>query len=146
MEGEARDQAARLIRLAGEYTLGAGCAPPPVCLLAGGETTVTIKGAGKGGRNQEWALAAALEMDALGTARERLAAMSLGTDGTDGPTDAAGAMAFPDTASGERSEEAGRALADNDAYTFFTRTGTLLKTGPTRTNVMDVAAVLVDPA
>ncbi|WP_207259954.1 DUF4147 domain-containing protein [Desulfovibrio sp. Huiquan2017] len=146
MEGEARDQAARLIRLAGEYGRGAGGAEPPVCLLAGGETTVTIKGTGKGGRNQEWALAAALEMAALGPERERLAAMSLGTDGTDGPTDAAGAMAFPDTARGERAEAAGRALADNDAYTFFSGTGTLLKTGPTRTNVMDVAAVLVDPA
>ena len=69
-----------------------------------------------------------------------------GTDGTDGPTDAAGGMAFPDTACGERSESAGRALADNDAYHFLDGAGTLLKTGPTRTNVMDVAAVLVDPA
>ncbi|WP_319581775.1 DUF4147 domain-containing protein [uncultured Pseudodesulfovibrio sp.] len=146
MEGEARDRAAQLIRLAGKYSLGGGETKPPVCLLAGGETTVTIKGSGKGGRNQEWALAAALEMTALGDESERLSAMSLGTDGTDGPTDAAGGMAFPDTAAGERSEAAGRALADNDAYHFLDGVGTLLKTGPTRTNVMDVAAVLVDPA
>jgi hydroxypyruvate reductase len=145
MEGEARDRAVQLIRLAGKYSLGGGDAQPPVCLLAGGETTVTIKGSGKGGRNQEWALAAALEMTALGTASANLSAMSLGTDGSDGPTDAAGGMAFPDTASGERSEAAGRALADNDAYHFLDGVGTLLKTGPTRTNVMDVAAVLVDP-
>ncbi|OIQ50726.1 putative hydroxypyruvate reductase [Pseudodesulfovibrio hydrargyri] len=146
MEGEARDQAARLIRLAGKYSLGGGETRPPVCLLAGGETTVTIKGGGKGGRNQEWALAAALEMTALGDAGERISAMSLGTDGTDGPTDAAGGMAFPDTACGERSEAAGRALAENDAYHFLDGAGALLRTGPTRTNVMDVAAVLVDPA
>jgi hydroxypyruvate reductase len=146
MEGEARDRAAQLIRLAGKYCLGGEKAEPPVCLLAGGETTVTIKGSGKGGRNQEWALAAAVEMAALGSARERLAAVSLGTDGTDGPTDAAGGMAFPDTAMGERSEAAACALADNDAYHFLSGAGALLKTGPTRTNVMDVAAVLVDPA
>jgi hydroxypyruvate reductase len=146
MEGEARDRAAQLIRLAGKYTLGGGEAEPPVCLLAGGETTVTVTGNGKGGRNQEWALAAALELTALGPAGERIAAMSLGTDGTDGPTDAAGGMAFPDTARGDRSGAAGRALADNDAYNFLSGAGALLKTGPTRTNVMDVAAVLVDPA
>jgi hydroxypyruvate reductase len=147
MEGEARDVAARLVRLAQGYCRGEhGSAP--VCLLAGGETTVTIRGRGKGGRNQELALAAAVEIARMGKLGERLAVLSLGTDGTDGPTDAAGAMAFPDTVarSGTLAQTARRFLDDNNAYAFLDGAGTLVKTGPTRTNVMDVVAVLVDPA
>ena len=146
MEGEARDVAAKMVRLAGEYCENKHDIAPPVCLLAGGETTVTIKGNGKGGRNQEFALAAAIEISELQEHRERLCVMSLGTDGTDGPTDAAGALVFPDTVarSDEQSALARQALAENNAYEFFTNTDTLLKTGPTRTNVMDVVAILVD--
>ncbi len=145
MEGEAREVARRLVRLAGEYCAGHHGQKPPVCLLAGGETTVTIQGNGKGGRNQEFALAAAIEMAGMREYRNRLAVISLGTDGTDGPTDAAGALALPGTVSPDRIESARAHLDNNNAYAFFTETGTLLKTGPTRTNVMDVAAILVDP-
>lgn len=146
MQGEARDMAAHLIRLAAEYCDGKHDVKPPVCLLAGGETTVTITGNGKGGRNQELALAAAVELAKLQSCRESIAVMSLGTDGSDGPTDAAGALVLPDTVarSEEQAASARQYLADNNAYEFFTNAGTLLKTGPTRTNVMDVVAILID--
>jgi len=108
---------------------------------------VTIQGKGKGGRNQELALAAAIELSEMQSCRKGISVMSLGTDGSDGPTDAAGALVFPDTVarSDEQSQSARQFLSDNNAYEFFTNTGTLLKTGPTRTNVMDVVAILVDP-
>jgi len=146
MEGEAREVAARFVRIAGEYCASKHDIKPPVCLLAGGETTVTIRGSGKGGRNQELALAAAIELSEMQDCREHIAVMSLGTDGSDGPTDAAGALVFPDTVarSDEQSLAARTYLANNNAYEFFTNTGTILKTGPTRTNVMDVVAILVD--
>lgn len=147
MEGEAREVAARMIRLAGEYCDGTRDVKPPVCLIAGGETTVTIKGKGSGGRNQEFALAAAVTLAEVQEHRESIAVMSLGTDGSDGPTDAAGALVLPDTVarSEAQAEVARQFLDDNNAYEFFTNAGTLLKTGPTRTNVMDVVAILVDP-
>ncbi|MGL1864189.1 MAG: glycerate kinase [Pseudodesulfovibrio sp.] len=147
MEGEAREVAAKLIRLAGEYCEGIHLDKPPVCLLSGGETTVTIKGKGKGGRNQELALAAAIELSEIQSCREGIALACVGTDGSDGPTDAAGALVLPDTVatSDARSSNARQYLADNNAYEFFTNTGTILKTGPTRTNVMDVVIILVDP-
>ena len=145
MQGEARDVARDMVRLAGEYCAGGREPAPPVCLLAGGETTVTLRGDGKGGRNQEFALAAGLEIAAMGERGRRIAVLSLGTDGTDGPTDAAGAWVLPDTLGPDLMRDAKDALERNDAYAFFTRTDTLLKTGPTRTNVMDVAAVLVAP-
>lgn len=147
MEGEARDVAKRLVRLAGEYCDGMHEVKPPVCLLAGGETTVTINGNGKGGRNQEFALAAAIELSEMQSCREGISIMSLGTDGSDGPTDAAGALVLPDTVaqSDTQASSARQYLATNNAYEFFTNTGTLLKTGPTRTNVMDVVAILIDP-
>jgi hydroxypyruvate reductase len=114
---------------------------PPVCLITGGETTVTLKGTGKGGRNQEFALAAALDIAGL----PDVVVLSAGTDGTDGPTDAAGALADGDTVS--RAIGLGLAprvaLDGNDAYPFFQRLGDLVMTGPTRTNVMDVRLVLV---
>jgi hydroxypyruvate reductase len=146
MEGEAREVAAKYIHIAGEYCDGKHDVKPPVCLLAGGETTVTIKGNGLGGRNQEFALAAAIELSELQDCRKSISVMSLGTDGSDGPTDAAGALVFPDTVarSDEQSLGARDYLANNNAYQFFTNTGTILKTGPTRTNVMDVVAILVD--
>jgi len=114
----------------------------PACLLSGGETTVTIKGKGKGGRNQEFALAAALGIEGLSGA----VILSGGTDGTDGPTDAAGAVADGTTV--RRAREAGmdplKYLDNNDSYHFFEKLGDLLITGPTRTNVMDLRIVLVD--
>jgi len=119
-------------------------AAQPTCLLWGGETTVTVTGAGQGGRNQEVALAAALGLE--GTART-VVVLSGGTDGIDGPTQAAGAWATPRTAAAARSAGLDPAAyqADNDAYAFFARLGGLLTPGPTHTNVMDVLIALVAP-
>jgi len=112
----------------------------PACLLSGGETTVTVRGNGKGGRNMEFALAAAI---ALAGARN-ITCLSAGTDGTDGPTDAAGAFLNGETVA--RAHALGLDAADylnrNDSYTFFSALGDLLKTGPTGTNVMDVNIML----
>jgi hydroxypyruvate reductase len=112
----------------------------PACLLSGGETTVTIQGRGKGGRNQEFALAAAIALDGL----KEAVVLSLGTDGTDGPTDAAGAWATGTTV--KRASALGMDpllyLAENNAYPFFDALGDLLKTGPTGTNVMDIHLLL----
>lgn len=138
--GEAREVGRQLARdaLAVE-------ADSPVCLLWGGETTVTVTGEGRGGRNQEVALAAALELD--GTARS-VVVLSGGTDGIDGPTDAAGAWATPLTAVQARSRglSLGDYLARNDAYAFFDALDGLVRTGPTHTNVMDVQVAIVHPA
>jgi hydroxypyruvate reductase len=140
LRGEAREVAGRLVALAGGVS-----SRRAVCLIAGGETVVTVRGSGRGGRNQELALAAAVAMAARGDAR--LAILAAGTDGSDGPTDAAGA--FADSGTVERAALRGlsaeRALADNDAYSFFAGEGGLLVTGPTRTNVMDLAFILVQP-
>jgi glycerate 2-kinase len=116
--------------------------PKPACLISGGETTVTIRGNGLGGRNQEFALAGALEIEGI----EKVVLLSGGTDGTDGPTDAAGAIS--DSTTVKRARGIGldpRAyLENNDAYPLFKKLGDLLMTGPTRTNVMDVRIILVD--
>jgi hydroxypyruvate reductase len=114
---------------------------PPACILSGGETTVTISGNGLGGRNQEFALAAAIDI----SGHKNVVVLSGGTDGTDGPTDAAGA--FSDTYTLERAKEMGldpyHFLANNDAYHFFEKLDDLLITGPTNTNVMDLRILLV---
>jgi hydroxypyruvate reductase len=113
---------------------------PPACLLMGGETTVTVRGQGLGGRNQELALSAALTLD--GSFGKAL--MALATDGVDGPTDAAGAVVTSETAS--RAREAGlhpeAALVDNDAYPTLDRLGALIRIGPTGTNVNDLVVGL----
>ncbi|HHY32138.1 MAG TPA: glycerate kinase [Firmicutes bacterium] len=141
VQGEAREVGRVLAAIAREIRASDRPVPRPACVLAGGETTVTLKGAGLGGRNQELALAAALDIEGL----DGVLVMAVGTDGTDGPTDAAGAIAFGDTVA--RAREAGldpRAyLRDNDSYHFFDALGDLVITGPTRTNVMDIIAVLV---
>jgi len=114
---------------------------PPACLLSGGETTVVLKGNGRGGRNQEFALSLVRKAAEV----PRALFVSAATDGTDGPTDAAGAVV--DSLSLERAVEAGlnpdAFLKNNDSYTFFEKLGDLIITGPTRTNVMDVRIVLV---
>ncbi|MCJ7679930.1 MAG: glycerate kinase, partial [Candidatus Aminicenantes bacterium] len=114
---------------------------PPACLISGGETTVTIRGDGKGGRNQEFALAAAIALDG----RKGTAVLSCGTDGTDGPTDAAGAFADGDTVkrAATLGMNARKYLDNNDSYHFFKPLGDLVVTGPTHTNVMDLHVVLV---
>lgn len=141
LQGEAREAARFLAAVAGECRLSGDPVAPPACLLAGGETTVTLRGAGKGGRNQELALALALELEGW----PGLAGLSGGTDGTDGPTDAAGAVSDHTTV--ERARARGldprEYLEGNDSYTFFDVLGDLVRTGPTRTNVMDVQILLV---
>lgn len=111
------------------------------CYIAGGETSVTIRGDGKGGRNQEMALAAALHLEDLG--RDTVF-LSGGTDGIDGPTDAAGAIVSNETAATARAEGLNPAtfLERNDSYAFFEAAGGLIRTGPTHTNVMDVQVIL----
>ena len=112
--------------------------------IAGGETVVKLTGAGKGGRNQELALAAAAEIAGL----DNVAVFSVGSDGTDGPTDAAGGYADGNTAA-EILQKDGRTiekvLAENDAYHALQASGGLIVTGPTGTNVNDVAVVLILP-
>ncbi len=114
---------------------------PPVCLLWGGETTVTVRGGGKGGRNTECALAFAMEIDGL----PNVVGLFAGTDGTDGPTDAAGALVTGETIPRARrmNLDPRRYLDQNDSYSFFEQAGGLLITGPTMTNVMDVHIVLI---
>lgn len=141
IQGETRDVAGVHAAIAQEIALSNRPLLPPACIITGGETTVTIKGEGLGGRNQEFALAAALDLDGL----QNVLVLSGGTDGTDGPTDAAGAIADGDTL--KRAREAGldakAYLARNDSYHFFDALGDLIKTGPTNTNVMDIRLVMV---
>jgi glycerate 2-kinase len=116
-----------------------------VCVVAGGEPVVTVRGGGKGGRAQQCALAMGIELSQIGRGR-RIAALVAGTDGIDGPTDAAGAFASPGTvADGERAKvSAATALTRNDAYNFFKAAGGLFTTGPSGTNVSDVFIGLVN--
>lgn len=116
---------------------------PPACIVSGGETTVIVKGHGRGGRNQEFALVCARDIAGIAGA---IVCLSGGTDGTDGPTDAAGGIVDAGTVSRGKAQglEINTHLADNDAYHYLEATGDLLKTGPTHTNVMDIHIVLVD--
>ena len=135
LQGEAREVARQLVaRARGQV--------PHTCLIAGGETTVTVRGRGRGGRCQEFVLAAALEL----SSEDRLVVLAAGTDGSDGPTDAAGAIADATTITrGERGGRAARAaLDDNDAYTFLSAADALVVSGPTNTNLLDVYVVLRD--
>jgi glycerate 2-kinase len=113
---------------------------PPACVISGGETTVSLHGDGKGGRNQEFALAAAPVIDGL----DRVVILSGGTDGTDGPTIAAGAVTDGRTVARARALGivAQHFLQRNDAFHFFERLNDLLITGPTGTNVMDIHLLL----
>ena len=139
--GEAREAARDLVALGRGITEGRGPVPRPACLIAGGETTVTVRGAGAGGRCQELALAAAIELEGRGD----IAVLAAGTDGTDGPTDAAGALADGDSA--VRARRLGldpRARLDaNDSNPVFAALGDLVVTGPTNTNLLDLYLVLV---
>jgi glycerate 2-kinase len=136
--GEARETAiAHVTRVAAE----AATLARPLCVISSGETTVTVRGKGRGGRNQEFALAMA---SALGVLGDPVAGASIGTDGIDGPTDAAGAIV--DSSTLQRAEAAGldprEFLDDNNTYVFFERLGDLIKTGPTATNVGDLQVIL----
>jgi hydroxypyruvate reductase len=141
IEGETREVAKVHGAIAKEIIKNNNPLPPPACILSGGETTVTLKGKGLGGRNQEFSLAAAI--DIAGT--DSIVVLSGGTDGTDGPTDAAGAIADNNTL--KRAEDMGMDpysfLEDNDSYHFFKKLDDLFITGPTNTNVMDLRIIIV---
>jgi glycerate 2-kinase len=143
IEGETREVARVHAAIAREVVESGRPVAAPACIISGGETTVKLRGKGLGGRNQEFALAAALDIAGL----ENVVVLSAGTDGTDGPTDAAGAIAGGQTLA--RAALAGldarRYLDDNDSYRFFAALGDLVKTGPTNTNVMDIRVMCVGP-
>ena len=141
IEGDTREAAGFHSALLKEIVRSGHPVGPPACLISGGETTVVVLGKGKGGRNLEFSLAAALDLEGL----TGVCLLSGGTDGTDGPTDAAGAVVDGNTvaralANGLNPREF---LAENDSYHFFQHLDDLLITGPTNTNVMDLRVMLV---
>lgn len=141
VEGEAREVAKVLVAVGREILASERPVQRPACIIAGGETTVTVRGEGKGGRNQEMALMAAICLEGI----QDVAVVCLATDGTDGPTDASGALA--DGQSVARARALGLDpwdhLERNDAYPFFAPLDDLLLTGPTNTNVNDLSFVFV---
>lgn len=141
IDGETREVARVYAAMAREIERYGDPVRPPACVISGGETTVTLKGDGKGGRNQEFVLATVAGIAGL----ERTVVFSAGTDGTDGPTDAAGAVADGYTLSRatEMGLDADACMNRNDAYHFFEPLGDLVMTGPTHTNVMDLRLLLV---
>ena len=143
VEGESRDAAKFFAAIAKEVSRTGTPVPKPACIIAGGETTVTIRGKGKGGRNQEFALSAAMEIEGC----EGVVILSAGTDGTDGPTDATGAIVDFNTCKAAREKfrlNPDEFLNKNDSYNFFKKTGEHIITGPTMTNVMDIMISLID--
>ena len=149
IEGEARDVAAvhaaiALQISAGRFRVGDRVVSPPAVLLSGGETTVSVRGNGRGGRNSEFLLALAAHLDGA----PGIAALACDTDGIDGTEDNAGAIVYPDTIA--RAASRGilikEALLQNDGYGFFAALGDLVVTGPTLTNVNDFRAILVLPS
>ena len=141
VEGEAREVVKMFAAFAKEVRNSDNPLAAPACILCGGETTVTIQGDGKGGRNQEFALAAAMIIDGM----QNVVVLSGGTDGTDGPTEAAGAIADGGTMARARARNLNPLdfLRRNDSYHFFQALDDLIITGPTRTNVSDVYMVLI---
>jgi glycerate 2-kinase len=143
VEGEAKDVAGFFAAIAKEIGRSGNPVSPPACVLAAGETTVTVRGRGLGGRNQEMALAWAIAMASRATAIPCCFA-SVATDGSDGPTDAAGGLVDPLTS--RRAVDLGlvpsRYLMDNDSRNFLKATGDLIVTGPTQTNLMDLQILL----
>jgi glycerate-2-kinase len=144
VEGEAREVAKVAVALVREIVVHGRPVAPPACLLLGGETTVTLHDQGQGGRNQELALSAALLLARIPEG-DRIVLASLATDGSDGPTDAAGGLV--DASSVARGQalglDAAAHLDCNDAYPYLHASGDLLRTGPTQTNVNDLIAVFV---
>jgi glycerate 2-kinase len=141
LRGEAREAAKTIIALGEQIAATGQPFAPPVCLLFGGETTVTLRGDGRGGRNQEMALAALREF----RGDRRFVFLSAGTDGIDGRSDAAGAVV--DHTSWEKAKALGLSIDDhlarNDSHRFLKWTGDLITTGPTGTNVMDMTVLLI---
>jgi len=143
LEGEAVDVGRRFAAMARDLKAGRGPVAPPCCVIAGGETTVTVRGQGNGGRCQELALAAAIELEGLTGA----VVLAAGTDGSDGPTTAAGAIADGESARRARAAHVDLAarLADNDSHAALEPLGDLLLTGPTNTNLLDLYLIVVEP-
>ena len=141
LHGEARDVARDLVALGREIAGGRGPIAAPACVIAGGETTVTVRGQGTGGRCQEFALAAALELEG----HPHMLVLAAGTDGTDGPTDAAGAIADADTARRARHQHLDPRihLDTNNSNPIFAKLGDLVVTGPTNTNLQDLYLILI---
>jgi glycerate-2-kinase len=141
LEGEARHVGTAMASIAREILVSGNPVKKPAAVVAGGETTVSVVGKGKGGRNQEIVLATAMKLSGL----DGVVVASLSTDGIDGPTDAAGAIADGETL--KRAEKIGlhaeKFLADNDSYSYFSKLDDLLFTGPTGTNVNDVSVIVV---
>ncbi|BBK41245.1 hydroxypyruvate reductase [Allostella vacuolata] len=144
IEGEARDVALVHAAIARQVQRRGQPLPAPAVLLSGGETTVTVRGRGRGGRNAEFLLALAVALDGA----PGIHALAGDTDGIDGTEDNAGAILRPDSVARAAAAgvEARRSLADNDGYGFFSALGDLVRTGPTLTNVNDFRAILVLPA
>jgi hydroxypyruvate reductase len=144
IEGEAREVARDHARLALDIAAGKGPVKAPAVLLSGGETTVTVRGKGRGGRNAEFLLALTIALNG----QAGVFALAGDTDGIDGTEDNAGAIATPDSLARARQRglDADARLADNDGYGFFTNLGDLVVTGPTLTNVNDFRAILILPA
>lgn len=144
IEGEAREVATVMAGIARQVARRGQPAPPPVVLLSGGETTVTVRGAGRGGRNAEFLLALAVALDGEAS----VWGLAADTDGIDGTEDNAGAIVSPDTLTraAPAGLEAKAMLANNDGYSFFKELGDLVMTGPTLTNVNDFRAILVLPS
>lgn len=141
IEGDAREAAFWHACIAREVVASSNPVPAPACIVSGGETTVVVTGNGLGGRNMEFAMHAALHIQGF----ETITIASIGTDGSDGPTDAAGAVV--DGSTMERSIAAGinvyDYMASNDSYHFHEKLGNLIKTGPTNTNTMDIRIIIV---
>jgi glycerate 2-kinase len=144
LEGEAREVGRAFAGIATQVLQHGQPAPPPALLLSGGETTVTVRGAGHGGPNTEFLLGLALGL----AGRAGIHALAADTDGIDGTEDNAGAVIDPSTLARARTAglDARKSLAENDAYGFFAGLGDLLVTGPTQTNVNDFRAILIDGA
>ncbi len=143
VQGESKDAAIFFSAIAKEVCHTGTPLSKPACIIAGGETTVTIKGNGKGGRNQEFALSAAMEIEGY----DGIVILSAGTDGTDGPTDATGAIVDSNTCKSARERFCLKPedyLSRNDSYNFFNKTGEHIITGPTLTNVMDIMISLIN--
>ena len=140
LQGEAHEMGAMLAAVAREIHESGNPVPPPACLLWGGELTVKVTGKGKGGRAQEFALAAALKIAGF----PKTCVVGFGTDGNDGPTDAAGALVDGETVARtlKRSCDPSQALVRHDSYTFFKKAGGHILTGPTGTNVNDIYMLL----
>jgi hydroxypyruvate reductase len=145
LAGEASEAGSYFAQLAKVIDSGKSGIAKPAAIIAGGETTVTIRGKGKGGRNQEMALAFAIELHRIYPGSRNIFFLSAGTDGSDGPTDAAGAFVTPALMEKMKaiSAQAAACLVDNDSYHFFRDMGDLFLTGPTYTNVCDIQILMV---